>query len=197
MHSLPVPGIHSLRRHVFVWLVVLLSAIPYFILITHDLEALSGWFVPRNADAVLQAPWRLLTPIFIHYTVFHLLTNVYVWWYFGSKIEERSRGELSLLLVGAAATGNAAQWFFFGPHFGGLSGVTYALLSYCWSITYLYKTRILKLDKTLSIILVVLLPLSATGLFGNFSDAAHFTGLAFGVLMAVAKYLISRTSRRI
>jgi len=174
LHSLPVPGIHSLRRHVFVWLVVLLSAIPYFILITHDLEALSGWFVPRNADAVLQAPWRLLTPIFIHYTVFHLLTNVYVWWYFGSKIEERSRGELSLLLVGAAATGNAAQWFF-----------------------YLYKTRILKLDKTLSIILVVLLPLSATGLFGNFSDAAHFTGLAFGVLMAVAKYLISRTSRRI
>ncbi|SMF61130.1 Membrane associated serine protease, rhomboid family [Alteromonadaceae bacterium Bs31] len=196
MYSLPIPRADSLRAHPFVWLVALLSTIPFITIVSTGLENVAGWFAPQSLNDLWLSPWRILTPTFVHYTVGHVFTNIYIWWYFGAKIEERSRLELVVLFLLAALAGNIAQWYFSGPHFGGLSGVTYALLSYCWCITFFYKTNILNLDRALSILLLAFLPLSATGLFGKFSDAAHFTGLLCGAILAVGKYTLSNYTQR-
>jgi GlpG protein len=153
---------------------------------------IGSWFIPSRFDQFLLSPWRLVTPVFVHYTVFHFFTNAYVWWYFGSKLEERSRQELIVVFFVAAVLGNVAQWAVSGPKFGGLSGVTYALLAYCWTVSYLFKTNVLNLDKALSIILLALIPITATGIAGKYSDAAHVVGLVVGGVVGAAKYWLFR-----
>lgn len=51
----------------------------------------------------------------------------------GGQIEQRlGSGKLLILLLVGAALPNIAEFFASGPLFGGLSGVVYALLGYCW-----------------------------------------------------------------
>ncbi len=191
LKPLPVPQLRSLRAHPFVWLIAVLSLIPLLAITAWGLSAVDDWFVPASVGELSASPWRIISPTFVHYTLLHAFTNIYLWWYFGAKLEERSRIELVLLFVLAAVVGNSAQWFWSGPNFGGLSGVVYALLSYCWCITYFYKTPILQLDKGLSIILLIFLPIAATGLLGQFANAAHGAGLCCGLLMAAGKYALT------
>ena len=196
VYSLPWPQADSLRAHPFVWSVAVLCCVPYAILMTQNLAALSGWFVPADASALWQSPWRILTPTFVHYTLAHLLTNLYVWWYFGAKIESASRNELVVIFFVTAIVSNSAQWLVSGPLFGGLSGVTYGLLSYCWGLKYFKKNTALLLDKGLSILLLILLPVAASGVFGKFSNTAHFIGLACGFILAGSNVLYSHLNQR-
>jgi GlpG protein len=80
--------------------------------------------------------WRLVTPIFIHYSLAHLVLNMLWLHSFGSPIEDR-RGSLFLLLLvlALAVSSNVGQAveisFRSGAAlFGGMSGVGYGLFGY-------------------------------------------------------------------
>lgn len=94
---------------------------------------------PDNFASVRQGQfWRLITPIFIHYGLIHLVFNM--WWMYvmGGYIEDRRRGKFFLAFVLlAAVTSNLAEatveqlrdiW----ATFGGMSGVGYAVFGYLW-----------------------------------------------------------------
>ncbi|WP_075187788.1 rhomboid family intramembrane serine protease [Teredinibacter haidensis] len=186
MQTLPVPQPDSLRRHPLVWLVIIVSCVPYLLLTAQNLAAISSWFLPLTGRELLNnvAFWQLWTPTFVHYTLVHLLTNVYLWWLFASRIEAESRIELALVFLLIAASSNACQWWFYGPQFGGLSGVVYGLLSYCWLQAALGRRAAYRIDGTFTLVLLALIPLAATGMFGKFSDAAHISGLFSGAVLA-------------
>jgi GlpG protein len=178
--------VNSVHEYYIVWFILGLSCIPYFILQQHGLKAISQWFVPANAHELFSpfAPWRLWTPTFVHYTLLHLVTNLYLWWLFASLVEKESRLELIIIVVFSAAGANLLQWWAEGPDFGGLSGVVYALMAYLYLMArFSGKTRY-KIDPNLCLLMLALIPLAATGVIDNVANFAHIGGLLCGALLA-------------
>ena len=178
--------IKSIQQHYIVWLILGLSSIPYLILQQYGLDAISQWFVPENLNELFNpfSLWRLWTPTFVHYTLPHLIVNLYLWWLFASKIESESRFELITLVIISAAGANICQWWFVGPNFGGLSGLVYALMAYLYLMHRFGGKTNYRIDNNLALLMLALIPLSATGLLGKFSNYAHIGGLICGALLA-------------
>ena len=189
--------LRSLREHAIVWCVLCMSCTTYLILQRRGLQALAPWFVPATLQELLQdrSLWRLWTPTFVHYTLAHLLTNLYLWWLFARTIESESRRDLIVIVLICAALSNAAQWWLAGADFGGLSGVLYGLLSYRWILARYGHREHYKIDSTLAVVMLALLPLAATGIFGKFADFAHIGGLLSGAVLAVAQLAMSNTRK--
>jgi len=78
-------------------------------------------------------PLSWFTPAIVHFSAIHLIFNLIWWMTLGNDIE-KSSGKLTLvgLFLVTAFISNWLQFLLIGPNFGGLSGVVYGLLGYCW-----------------------------------------------------------------
>ncbi len=77
--------------------------------------------------------WRLLTPDFLHFSWTHIIFNAVMLWFLGSQVEWfDGRGRLVALFLATSIFSNGLQYLVSGPLFGGLSGVVYGILGYCW-----------------------------------------------------------------
>ena len=77
--------------------------------------------------------WRLITPIFLHFSFFHILFNMFWVHDLGGQIEKRKGSRFFLLfIVITAIISNLLQFKLGGPAFGGMSGVVYGLFGYVW-----------------------------------------------------------------
>jgi GlpG protein len=143
--------------------------------------------------------WRLITPIFLHMGVLHLIFNMIWLRDFGSQIErQRGSGFMLLLVVIAAIISNLAQyWWSDSPLFGGMSGVVYALFGYVWikgryepnlGMGVAHQTILFLLGW---MVLCMILPGLAV------ANAAHLLGLVVGVAMAYAPIELRRMRRRL
>ena len=82
--------------------------------------------------------WRLITPIFIHFSLTHLIFNCLWVFVLGQQIELKD-GKLVfiLLMLISAAVGNYSQYLDQGAHlFGGLSGCVYVLFGYAMIVEF-------------------------------------------------------------
>lgn len=89
----------------------------------------SGWQQIKQGQL-----WRVITPIFIHFGLPHLIFNMFALYAFGTQIEDkRGTWRLGLLVLAIAILSNTAQYVFGGnPYFGGMSGVCYGLFGFVW-----------------------------------------------------------------
>ncbi|PJG58714.1 rhomboid family intramembrane serine protease GlpG [Aeromonas cavernicola] len=128
--------------------------------------------------------WRYVTPALLHFSVLHLVFNLLWWWYLGGQIEQRiGSGKLLILLLIGAALPNIAEFFVSGPAFGGLSGVVYALLGYCWLRSKWQPACGLTLPPALMGFMLFWLVLGFFDLLGTpIANAAHLVGLLVGLL---------------
>lgn len=138
--------------------------------------------------------WRLLTPIFIHFGMLHLLFNMFWFYDLGGMIETRQSSLRLLLLV--AVTGvfsNVLQYIVAGPEFGGMSGVVYGLAGYVWMRGRYDRASGLQIHPQSVAILLVWLVVCFTGLVGSVANFAHLGGLASGMALGrVSAYLALR-----
>jgi GlpG protein len=138
--------------------------------------------------------WRLVTPIFVHYSILHILFNM--WWLLdlGSSIEGRIGAlRFTALVLLTAVFSNVAQYVVAGsPFFGGMSGVLYALFGYVWVRGRLNPTSGLAMPPNTAAILLVWMGLGFAGLVGNVANYAHLGGLVSGALLGALAALRAR-----
>jgi GlpG protein len=141
--------------------------------------------------------WRLVTPIFLHFSPMHLLGNMLWLYYLGSQIESR-RGSirfLALVLV-IAVLSNLGEYFLGGlrveggrltmhynPRFGGMSGVVFGLFGYVWMKMRFEPELGLAMSQQAFFLSLIWLVFCFTGLAGHIANAAHASGLVVGIIV--------------
>lgn len=126
--------------------------------------------------------WRLITPIFIHSGILHIVFNMLWLKDLGSELERRL-GPLyfCVFVLVAAALSNLGQYLLDGPNFGGMSGVVYGLLGYCWIRGRYDPSSGLSLNQGVVTMMIFWFVLCWTGLIGNVANWAHTFGLLVGM----------------
>ena len=144
--------------------------------------------------------WRLITPMFIHFSLTHLVFNCLWIYVLGSKIEQIDRHITFInLVIFSSIISNLAQHFFGeSALFGGLSGVIYGLLGYCMIIEIDTKQERYDLPPALYLFMLIWLILGFLGIlnlfgFGNVANYAHLGGLISGIIFAmITSYVFIR-----
>ena len=136
--------------------------------------------------------WRLITPIFIHFSFAHLAFNCLWIFILGEKIENTDGSLIFMLLViFSAILSNCLQYFWTETSlFGGLSGVIYGLIGFCMIVEFDSQYDRYKLPPALYLFMIVWLLLGFAGIldlfgFGSVANFAHLGGLISGILFAM------------
>jgi GlpG protein len=126
--------------------------------------------------------WRLITPIFVHFGLAHLLFNM-LWLYSLGNMMEIRQGSwfLGIFIAVTAAGSNLAQYLISTPYFGGMSGVLYGLLGYCWMKAKYDPGSKIYLHRITVFMMIGWYFLSLTGLLGHMANVAHSAGLIIGI----------------
>ena len=143
--------------------------------------------------------WRLVTPIFIHASLtgsmglFHILFNM-LWLKELGVMLERSQGRRGMItkVLVLAILSNFGQYAAAGPAFGGMSGVVYGLLGYCWMRGRFDLTSGLFVHNQTVIMMTVWFFMCLFGAMGPIANAAHGVGLVAGIAWGYASsYLVN------
>ena len=139
-------------------------------------------------------PWRLITPIFLHFSIFHLTFNSLFLWVLGQKIEY-SIGSVyffvSVFFISIVS--NLSQYLLAeSVVFGGLSGLVYGLLGFSWISYKFSREPIMLIPQGLFGFMLVWLFLGISGTVEIISDiqvanTAHATGLISGMILGCLK----------
>ncbi|MCU0874590.1 MAG: rhomboid family intramembrane serine protease [Pirellulaceae bacterium] len=159
----------------------------------------SDWDETRLADRLIDIRqgqwWRLVTPIFLHGDLLHLLFNMIMFHLFARPIEMRKgAGALALMILLIALASNTAQglapstWgpLSGGPSFLGISGVVYGLMGYLWMKTVYDPGSGLYVNPGTVVFLLGWMTLGLTGVFQDtmpMANLAHLCGLLSGMVL--------------
>ena len=138
--------------------------------------------------------YRLLTPIFLHFSILHIAFNTAIFWFFGRQVETLlGPWALATLVIFAGIASNTAQYFAQGDQFGGLSGVVMGVISFVWMARRFGSVRVYIPNGLMAFALVSLL-LGFFGLLdqllGPIAHTAHTVGFMSGLfLWPVVDYL--------
>lgn len=149
--------------------------------------------------------WRLVTPMFGHFDVFHLLFNMMWLWRLGQVIEGvKGSIKFGLLVLAVAVVSDLSQalWVMYIPWedgFGfslGMSGVNAGLFGYAWMKHKLQPYERIHVSNQELGMMLGWLVICSFGIVGPIANAAHWGGLVTGVLFGAAPYLKRRFLRR-
>ncbi len=126
--------------------------------------------------------WRLVTPIFLHFSILHILFNMMWLRDLGGMVEQR-KGPwwLGAMVLVIAVASNLAQYAVSGPSFGGMSGVVYGLLGYVWMMGKYAPESGLRLHSSTVFLMMAWFALGLFGALGHVANTVHAVGLGVGV----------------
>jgi GlpG protein len=158
-------------------------------------------FSPLAESLALGQYWRLFTPMFIHFGVFHIAFNGLWLWEFGRRIETLTGSfHFLMLMLVIGLISNYCQYLWDGPSlFGGMSGVLYGLLGYIWIRNLIAPSPSLRLPKGIIGFMLIWLAVCMSGaitfLFGaGIANAAHVSGLLAGMALGAVFGMVNRSA---
>jgi GlpG protein len=159
--------------------------------------------------------WRLITPIFVHFGLVHLLFNMIMLLDVGGRIEGRiGTGRYLALVLVLAVTSNLIQYYLgsfslkdttalFRPHylFGGMSGVLYGLFGYLWMKSVYDPSSGLTISPSLIVILMLWLIAGLAGFLdqaigAKVANGAHAGGFVVGLLIGFVPHWWRQLNQR-
>jgi rhomboid protease GluP len=171
---------------ILVWVVMTLSGVSPTDPTGHELVV---WGSNVSTLTLHGQPWRLLTSLFVHGGVSHLLLNMFSLWLLGLMLEQRV-GAIRLLAVyiasGLAASLATVLYHTKGINSTGASGAIFGLYGFMLVLLLSKKMVLDKSDRRAMLGLVLYLVLSnlISGISGNIDNIAHVGGLVMGLLVA-------------
>jgi GlpG protein len=155
--------------------------------------ALGYWLSTMRSGQV----WRLVSDIFVHWSILHLLFNMFWLRDLGGMIERQRGGVklLALVLVTALLSNFAEYVWSFPVASGGMSGVVYGLFGYVWMKGRFERQLGMGVSRETVFIMLAWLVLCMTGLIGPIANAAHVAGLLVGVVVGYAPSVTRRLTR--
>ena len=143
--------------------------------------------------------WRLITPMFLHFSFAHLAFNCLWIYVLGEKIE-RVDGKLTftLIIILTGVFSNLLQYFWTSSSlFGGLSGVIYGMLGYCLVMEMESNYDKYGLPPGLYLFMIAWLILGFLGIldlfgFGSVANFAHLGGMLSGLMFAMIYKTLNR-----
>lgn len=158
-----------------------MSVVRYFTFV--PLVPAGSGFVFGDVSAIWQGqPWRLFTPMFLHFGFMHILFNL--WWLkdLGTALERVFSSRYLLVFVLAiAAFSHVLEYAMSGPtQFGGMSGVVYGLFAFIWIRGRLDPSFPYRMPQQLVTFMLIWLALGFTGWVGPIANWVHTGGLLAG-----------------
>ncbi len=184
--------IKALPRGELTYSIVIFCVILYFFSLTEMGKRLFDLLFMGNPESDFLSEikrgqiWRLVTPIFLHLSIFHILFNMLWFKDLGYLIEYKfGRNQLMGFIILCGVISNISQYLVSGPSFGGMSGVLYGMLGFIW----VYKNIHTEFDYSLPTrditIMIGWLLMCLTGFLGPIANTAHASGLFVGMLYAL------------
>jgi GlpG protein len=142
--------------------------------------------------------WRALTPIFLHYDIFHLFFNMIWLLVLGKQLEDRlGPGRYILLIVLTGLFSNTLQYLMSGSNFLGFSGVLCGMITFVWMRQKKAAWEGYQMQSsTMSFITVFIIAMFAIQLISFFleiytktalpigiANTAHLSGAALGAIL--------------
>ncbi|MGA2747591.1 MAG: rhomboid family intramembrane serine protease [Verrucomicrobiota bacterium] len=148
---------------------------------------ISNWpigFLPEVRAGQL---WRLVTPIFIHFSLMHIFFNAWMLYDLGRLVETRQGTKrLALLVLVLGVGSNLGQYIIAGPGFGGMSGVLYGLIGYAWLRGHCDPSSGLELAPMTLGVMLVWFFLCLFQVIPNVANGTHAVGLVMGMIWGAA-----------
>lgn len=139
---------------------------------------------------------RSLSPVLLHFGELHLVFNLLWLFYFGTRLEQvQPLAVVLTLYIVTAFCGNVLQYYVsMSNAFGGLSGLVYGLVGYCWLLGVIAPKAGINLRA--STFFAFAIALVAMELFAgdSIASAAHLGGLLAGLAFSVVIALYWRVT---
>ena len=193
----------QLSNKIYIWLIALACLVSFFSSFGSNLNLIEQIFFNKFQISFNQIQfydfkttylinnewWRLITPMLIHFSSTHLIFNC-LWIYILGREIEQLDGKIIFifLILFTSLSSNYLQYSFSGPSlFGGLSGVVYGLLGYCFVSETFLRINKFSFPPAIYIFMFVWLLIGFTGFldllgFGKIANFAHLGGLLSGIL---------------
>lgn len=158
--------------------------------------------------------WRLLTPIFLHFGIQHLIFNMFALFFLGSRTEDAVgmlRYVIMIVIIGIgsncaealAPTFGAAVDSFLntgmhwggGSNFGGMSGVIYGIFGFMWIDSIINPKSKLRLTPINIAIFIGWLFYCIVFSYDSVANYAHVFGFLIGGIIAYASYWWASSSK--
>jgi len=179
-------GVVTLTIFTLCWLVYIGSLLGWQRNIYNEIH----FFTQLTVEQFIDKPFKLIGPVFFHYSILHIAFNTMWWWQLGGAIEKvMGKVELVQLFILSAIVSNIGQYIVSGPNFGGLSGVVYAVVGYVWWAGWFAPEKGLSLSKPIIGFLLFWLLLGFVDVLPvNIANTAHLLGLVSGCFLAWLRF---------
>ena len=200
--------VFSKKKPIMTYIFMAISVLMYFIcsldsfgIIDLDPNTLYKYGALVNFDEMNRSYielYRLITSIFLHGGIFHLVCNIYSLYVIGPQLESFfGKLKYTIIFVGSGIIGNLLSMIFLQNTYVsvGASGAIFGLLGALLYFGYHYRVYLSGVIKS-QIIPLIILNLIIGFLATNINNLAHIGGLIGGILTSMAvgvKYKSSKS----